>query len=84
MSALDTQSSFVSPESLNELQEIFDLAWEEINAMVDRIGSENANDSRRKLAEAIMAARMDDPELIKQAALQEIRSRSINGRKQVA
>jgi hypothetical protein len=38
------QPKFVSPERLKQLQEIFDLAWQEISALADTgIEGDNAN-----------------------------------------
>jgi hypothetical protein len=66
---------FAGPEKLRALQEIFDIAWQEINALDHRQSDgDNSNRLRRELAEAIMSACNLEPTVIKEGILHKIRS----------
>ena len=52
----------ISPEALDELQEIFEETWQEMNALAKDDGRKDASALRRELAEAILTYRyLDDP-----------------------
>jgi hypothetical protein len=83
MSTHGSQPKFLSPERLNELQEIFDLAWREINALTDNgIQGENAARLRNELAKTIMSARNMEPAMIKETVVYKIRTRKFSRRGQ--
>ena len=67
MSARNYKIQFAGPEKLRALQDIFNMAWQEINAR-----GENDNWLRSELAEAIMAAGHQEPMLIRELIMGEI------------
>ena len=74
MSAHDYKIRFAGPEKLRALQDIFDMAWQEINARDHRgMDVENANWLRSELAEAIMSVGHQEPMLIKEMIMEKIR-----------
>jgi hypothetical protein len=80
MGAFGYQSGYISPEALSELQKIFESVWQVVNAANDG-GGRDASALRRDLAEIIMAHRdMEDPTLLRETALQEIRNGASSGR----
>lgn len=73
--------AFVGPEKLRALQEIFDLAWEEINVFnLRRMDSDNASGLRNELAAAIISVGDMEPTVIKEEILQKIRFGSFRRR----
>lgn len=70
------QRQFISPQLMKELQEIFDLAWQEINPLPDDddLDGENATQLRNELALRIMSSRSLEPVTIRETVLQEIRT----------
>jgi hypothetical protein len=80
------QRQFVNPQLMKELQEIFDLAWQEIIALPDNdpegedddLDSENAPQLRNELAQIIMSSRSLEPATIRETVLQEIRTGKLN------
>jgi hypothetical protein len=74
MSARDCKIQFAGPETLRALQDIFNMAWQEINARDDRkMDGQNANWLRSELAEAIMSVGHQEPMLIKEMIMEKIR-----------
>ena len=74
MSARDCKIQFAGPEKLRALQDIFDIAWQEISARDYRkMDGENANWLRSELAEAIMSVGRQEPMLIQEIIMEEIR-----------
>jgi hypothetical protein len=64
---------FMGPEKLGALQEIFHVAWQEINALdPGRMDGDNASRLRNELAAAIMSASNQEPLVIKEEILQKI------------
>ena len=63
-----TKCRFAGPEKLRALQDTFNMAWQELNAC-----DENANWLRSELAEAIMAVGHQEPMLIRELIMEEIR-----------
>jgi hypothetical protein len=81
MSTPSFQPKFVSPERLKQLQDIFDLAWREINALIEKgIEGDKANRLRNELAKTIIAARNMEPAMIKETVLYKIRTRKFGRR----
>jgi hypothetical protein len=79
------QPKFVNPERLKQLQEIFDLAWQEISALTESgIEGDNANRLRNELAKTIIAAQNMEPALIRETVLYKIRMRKFGRRRQAA
>jgi hypothetical protein len=73
--------AFVGPEKLRALQEIFDMAWQEINALDPRrIDGDNASWLRNELAAAIMSAGDLEPAIIKEEILHKIQFGSFRRR----
>jgi hypothetical protein len=68
MSTRNYKIQFAGPEKLRALQDIFNMAWQELNAR-----GENANWLRSELAEAIMAVGHQEPMLIRELIMEEIR-----------
>jgi hypothetical protein len=78
------QRQFVSPQLMKELQEIFDLAWEEIITLPDNdldgedddldgedddLDGENATQLRNELAQIIMSSRSLETATIRETVL---------------
>ena len=77
MSSRKYKFQFAGPDKLRALQEIFDTAWQEINASnVKPRYDSNANSVRDELAVAIMSVCNLDPAIIKEDILQKIQSGS--------
>jgi hypothetical protein len=73
--------AFVGPEKLIAWQEIFDMAWQEINALDPRrMDDDNASWLRNELAVAIISAGDLEPPVIKEEILQKIRLGSFRRR----
>jgi hypothetical protein len=73
------QRQFVGPQLMNDLQEIFDLAWQEISAQPDiDLDEVIATQLRSELAKTIMSSRSLDPATIRETVLQEIRTCKLN------
>jgi hypothetical protein len=69
------RAGYISPEVLSGLQDIFELVWQEINAVGSDGDGRDASALRRDLAEVIMAhCHMDDPTLIRETVVREIRN----------
>jgi hypothetical protein len=77
--------AFVGPEKLRAWQEIFDMAWQEINALDPRrMDGDNASWLRNELAAAIISAGDLEPTVIKEEILQKIRFGSFRRRMHAA
>jgi hypothetical protein len=73
--------AFAGPEKLRAWQEIFDMAWQEINALdLRRMDDDNASWLRNELAAAIISAGDLEPTVIKEEVLQKIRFGSFHRR----
>lgn len=80
--SVQNEPTFYGPELIGVLQEIFDLAWQEINAIPDYPISDGHADKRRNdLAEMIILAHRSGlrPEEIKKAVLGDIAHKRSNG-----
>jgi len=85
MSSRNYKYQFAGPEKLGALQEIFDMAWHEINASdVKQRYDYNANSVREELAVAIMSVGNLEPAIIREDILQKIQSGSFRRRMQAA
>ena len=81
MSSRNYKCQFAGPDKLRVLQEIFDMAWQEINASdVKQRSDYDATSFRDELAIAIMSVCNSEPAIIKEDILQEIRSGSFRRR----
>ena len=85
MSSRNYKFQFAGPDKLRALQEIFDTAWQEINASDFKLKYDhNANSVREELAVAIMSACNLEPAIIKEDILQKIQSGSFRRHIQAA
>ena len=81
MSARDYKIRFAGPEKLRALQDIFNMAWQEISARDHRrMNDENANWLRSELAEAIMSIGHQEPMLVEEVIMKRIRRGSFQRR----
>jgi hypothetical protein len=77
--------AFAGLEKLRAWQEIFDMAWQEINTLDPaRMDSDNASWLRNELAAAIISAGDLEPTVIKEEILQKIRFGSFRRRMHAA
>jgi hypothetical protein len=85
MSSRNCKFQYVGPEKLRALQEIFDMAWQEINSSdVKQRYGHNGISVRDELAAAIMSVCNLEPAIIKEEILQKIQSGTFRQRMQVA
>jgi hypothetical protein len=72
------QSSFLEPDVLDELQGLFDSAWQEF-IRDHEVLPDQAERLRRELAQSILSMRELEPEVIRRTAVQSMRRSIDNG-----